>query len=131
MLLMAVVMAFSFCACGDDDDDDDQPASIVGTQWYSANDIDGKIVSYTIFSFKQGGTLDVEHLIAENGKWYKGLSHRYSYSVNGNNLFVTFHEGEPAEKYTWDGKNSPLPGFKRLEGEVLELYRNARPDSEL
>ena len=130
MLLMAVLMAFSFSACGDDDDDD-QPASIVGTQWYSANDVDGKILSYTIFSFKQGGTLDVEHLIIENGKWYKGLSHRYSYTLSGNKLSVNFNEGLPADTYIWDGHNCPLPGFKRLEGEVLELYKNARPDSEL
>ena len=86
MLLMAVLMAFSFSACGDDDDDEDQPASIVGTQWYSANDVNGQILSYTIFSFRQGGMLDAEHLIIENGKWYKGLSHRYPYSINGNKI---------------------------------------------
>jgi len=131
MLLMAVLMAFSFSSCGDDDDDDDQPASIVGTQWYSANDLNGEIVSYTIFSFKQGGVLDVEHLIIEGGKWYKGLSHRYSYSISGNTISVSYHEGEPAESFTWNGHNSPLPGFKRLEGEVLQLYNNARPESEL
>ena len=44
MMLMAVLMAFNLSACGDDDDDD-QPASIVGTKWDSANDIDGKIVA--------------------------------------------------------------------------------------
>ena len=131
MLLMAVLMAFSFSACGDDDDDEDQPASIVGTQWYSANDVNGQILSYTIFSFRQGGMLDAEHLIIENGKWYKGLSHRYPYSINGNKISITFNEGYPAENAIWDGHNSPLPGFKRLKGEVLELYKNARPDSEL
>lgn len=63
------IEAFSFSACGDDDDDEDQPASIVGTQWYSANDVNGQNLSYTIFSFRQGGMLDAEHLIIENGKW--------------------------------------------------------------
>lgn len=131
MMLMAVVMAFSLSTCGDDDDDDDQPTSIVGTKWYSANDVNGQIVSYTIFCFNQGGVLDVEHLVLNDGKWYKGLSHRYSYTVNGNKLAVTFHEGEQPEYYTWDGHSAPLPGFSQLSGDVLQLYNNAQPDSEL
>lgn len=130
MLLMAVLMAFSFSACGDDDDDEDQPASIVGTQWYGTNEANGRILSYTIFSFRQGGTLDVEHLVTDNGKWYKGLSHRYSYTVSGNKVSVDYNDGY-ADTFIWDGHNSPMPELKRLEGEVLELYKNARPDSEL
>ena len=130
MLLMAVLMTFSFAACGDDDDDD-EVASIVGTKWYSANDMDGRIVSYTIFCFNQGGVLDVEHLVINNNKWYKGLSHRYIYTVSGNKVRVTFHEGEPAEELTWDGHNAPIEGFQRLAGDVLELYNNALPDSQM
>ena len=129
-MLLAMVMAFSVSACGDDDDDD-EITSIVGTKWYSANDIDGKIVSYTIFCFNQGGVLDVEHLIINDGTWYKGLSHSYRYSVNGNKLSVIYHEGEQQETFTWDGHNSPMPGFTLLTGEVLNLYNNARPDSEM
>ena len=107
MMLMAVLMAFNLSACGDDDD---QPASIVGTKWYAANDIDGQIVSYTIFSFNQGGVLNVEHLILEGQEWYKGLSHTYNYTVSGNKLSVVYKEGEHTETYTWDGHSSPLPG---------------------
>ena len=131
LLLMAVLMAFTLAA-GGDDDDDDVPASIVGTKWYHEQIGDGEIWAYTIFCFNQGGVLDVEHLVPnDDGKWYKGLSHRYSYSVSGNQLSIVYHEGEPAEKLTWDGHNSPLQDFKRLEGEVLQLYNNARPDSEM
>lgn len=127
MMLMAVFFAFSFIACGDDDEDD-QPVSLVGTKWYSANDVNGKILSYTIVCFNQGGVLDMEHLITDNGKWYKGHSHSYSYSVNGNQVTITMNDVTRTE--TWDGKSCPIPGFSLLEGEVLQLYNNALPDNE-
>ncbi len=128
IVLTAVALAFSLSACGDDDDDD-EIASLVGTKWYSANDVNGQILSYSIMCFNQGGVLDMEHLVISDGKWYKGLSHSYSYSLNGNQVTITMNGISRTE--TWDGHNCPMPGFSRLEGEVLKLYNDAHPDSEL